>query len=433
VALLRSNRLVAVSRYDEPRPRFLADPSPFIADDIIHSWALIPPAYTLSRHVEVLLSTGQTILVVDPTDAQDQDLQSGPFTHISVSPNGRYVALYTAEGRLWVIKADFQDKLSEYNSGMGSVMLPRSVEWCGNDSVVIAWDDEVHMVGPKGEALKYYYDSRVHLVPDIDGVRLLTAEKCELLQKVPDVTEEIFKIGATSSASILLDAVDQLEKKSPKADDNISLIRNDLAEAVDACIKAAGHEFSVHWQKQLLKAASFGKSVPALYSSDDFVDMCETLRVLNAVRFFEVGIPITYEQFIRLTPEKLIQRLVNRQQHLLALRISEHLRLPTNRIYIHWACMKVYSHHSPTKCIIASTDKSPGPPLFRRRRQHLPHGCLQAHGQARHQLRRDRTDSLRRRTGAVSYATAQLRATSRAPSAAVAKHGRRRDRARQSD
>lgn len=156
-----------------------------------------------------------------------------------------------------------------------------------------------------------------------------------------DATEDIFKIGATSPASILLDAVDQIERKSPKADDNIQLIRSQLPEAVDACVKAAGHEFSVHWQKQLLKAASFGKSVLELYSSDEFVEMCETLRVLNAVRFYEVGLPITYEQFIRLTPEKLIQRLVNRQQHLLALRVSEYLRLPTDRIYIHWACMKV--------------------------------------------------------------------------------------------
>lgn len=340
VALLRTNRLVAVSRYDEPRPRFLADPSPHIEDSIIHSWALIPPAYTLSRHVEVLLSTGQTILVVDPTDAQDQDLQNGPFAHISASPNGRYVALYTVAGKLWVIKADFQDKISEYDSEMGSTP-PRTVEWCGNDSVVLAWNDEVHMVGPRGAALKYYFDSHVHLVPDIDGVRLLTVDKCELLQKVPDVTEEIFKIGATSPASILLDAMDQLERKSPKADDNIQLIRTQLPEAVDMCIKAAGHEFPVHWQKQLLKAASFGKSVLDLYSSDDFVDMTETLRVLNAVRFYEVGLPITYEQFIRLTPEKLIQRLVNRQHHLLALRISFYLRLPTDPIYIHWASLKV--------------------------------------------------------------------------------------------
>lgn len=288
-------------------------------------------------------------------------LQNGPFVHISVSPNGKYVSLCTLQGKVWVIKSDFQDKLSEYDTEMGAEALPRAMEWCGNDSVVLAWADEVHMIGPRGAALRHYYDSWVHLIPEMDGIRMVSTEKCEFLQKVPgnlplpqsirvpasnihltiDATEDIFKIGATSPASILLDAVDQIERKSPKADDNIQLIRSQLPEAVDACVKAAGHEFSVRWQKQLLKVASFGKSVLELYSSDEFVEMCETLRVLNAVRFYEVGLAITYEQFIRLTPEKLIQRLVNRQQHLLALRVSEYLRLPTDRIYIHWACMKV--------------------------------------------------------------------------------------------
>ena len=106
-------------------------------------------------------------------------------------------------------------------------------------------------------------------------------------------------------------------------------------------MKAAGHEFSIHWQKQLLKAASFGKSVLDIYNSDDFVDMCETLRVLNAVRFYEIGLPLSYEQFLRLTPEKLIMRLISRREYLLALRISSYLRLPTDRIYVHWASQKV--------------------------------------------------------------------------------------------
>jgi vacuolar protein sorting-associated protein 16 len=106
-------------------------------------------------------------------------------------------------------------------------------------------------------------------------------------------------------------------------------------------VNAAGHEFVVHWQKQLLKAASFGKSVLDIYNSDDFVDMCETLRVLNAVRFFEVGIPLSYEQFQRVTPEGLIKRLLNRHEYLLALRIAGYLRLPTDRIYVHWASAKV--------------------------------------------------------------------------------------------
>lgn len=114
-----------------------------------------------------------------------------------------------------------------------------------------------------------------------------------------------------------------------------------LLTAANVQINAAGREFSVHWQRQLLKAASFGKSVLDLYNSDDFVDMCETLRVLNAVRYYEIGMPLSYEQYQRLTPENLVKRLVNRHEYLLALRIASYIRLPTDGIYVHWARAKV--------------------------------------------------------------------------------------------
>ncbi|PMD39185.1 vacuolar protein-like protein sorting vps16 [Hyaloscypha variabilis F] len=335
VALLSNNNLISVSRYDEPRPKLLATPP----EGDVHSWTLIPPAYTLSRSVEVLLSIGQTIYVVDASESEDRMLDIGPFTHISVSPNGKFVALYTETGRAYVITSDFQNRLSEYDSK--SRIPPKDVQWCGNDAVVIAWEDEVHVIGPKNAAAKYFYDSRVHLIADHDGVRLITNDVCDFIQKVPDVTDEVFRFGTESPASILLDAVEQLENQSPKADDNIQLIRPNLVEAVDTCVKAAGHEFSILWQKELLKAASFGKSVLDIYNSDDFVDMCETLRVLNAVRFYEIGLPLSYDQFLRLTPEKLIMRLISRREYLLALRISSYLRLPTDRIYVHWASQKV--------------------------------------------------------------------------------------------
>ena len=156
-----------------------------------------------------------------------------------------------------------------------------------------------------------------------------------------DTTKDVFRLGSTSPASVLLDAVDQLEKNSPKADENIQLIRSNLPDAVASCVEAAGQEYSTHWQKQLLKAASFGKSVLDLYSSDDFVEMCEKIRVLNAVRDYRIGLPISYDQYQYLTAEKLIQRLVNRREYLLAIRLSEYLRLPTNKIYVHWASQKV--------------------------------------------------------------------------------------------
>lgn len=338
VALLGNNSLVAVTRYDEPRPQALASAP---AGQVL-SWTVLPPEYASSRSVEVLLAVDKTVYVVDAADCEDRGLQAGPFKHISISPNGQFIALYTEDGKIWVITSDFQESRSEYDSNVKTP--PKDVEWCGNNAVVLAWDDEIHVVGPSGKATKLdEYNSFVHLLPDIDGIRILNIEVCQFLQKIPEPTQQVFAVGSHAPAAVLLDAVAQLENRSPRADENIQLIRDRLDDAVDTCVKAAGHEYSIHRQKQLLKAASFGKSVLDLYNSDDFVDMTEILRVLNAVRFFEVGLPLSYDQYVRLTPERLVQRLVNRQEYLLALKISEFLHLPVDKIYVSWARQKVRS------------------------------------------------------------------------------------------
>lgn len=175
-----------------------------------------------------------------------------------------------------------------------------------------------------------------------DGARLISNDFCEFLERVPDAIIQSFGAATESSpASILLDAVGQLELESPKADNYIQLIRPNLTEAVDTCVNAAGREFDTQWQKQLLKAASFGKSVLDIYNSDDFVELCTTLRVLNAVRFYKIGIPISFEQYQQLTPERLISRLLTRHEYQLALKIASHLKLPSDSIYTHWASTKV--------------------------------------------------------------------------------------------
>jgi hypothetical protein len=44
-----------------------------------------------------------------------------------------------------------------------------------------------------------------------------------------------------------------VQNKSPKADENIRSIKEELSNAVDSCIEAAGNEFSTHYQRRLLK------------------------------------------------------------------------------------------------------------------------------------------------------------------------------------
>lgn len=341
VALLGNNHLISVTSYAEPRPKLLAIPP----TETVVSWGIIPPAYSLSRSVEVILAIGKTLYVVDATEAEDRNFDAGPFQHISVSPRAEFLAFYTQDGKVWVVSGDWSEKLSEYDSKVKTV--PKDMQWCGSNAVALAWEDEIHLIGPKSAATKFYYDSWVHLLPDVDGIRLLTNDVCEFIQKVPDEAVEVFRLGSDSPAAHLLEASSLLEQKSPKADDLIQLIRPNLAEAVDTCIKAAAHEYQIHWQKSLLKAASYGKSVLDLYSSDDFVDACEALRVLNAVRFYEVGLPLSYDQYRRMTPEKLIERLTNRNEYLLALRMADYLHLPSSNVHGHWAQQKVRISTAP--------------------------------------------------------------------------------------
>ncbi|KAH9444263.1 hypothetical protein Pst134EA_032435 [Puccinia striiformis f. sp. tritici] len=61
--------------------------------------------------------------------------------------------------------------------------------------------------------------------------------------------------------------------------------------------------------------------------------MAKTLRVLNAVRDYKIGIPLTYEQYISHHPDQLISRLAARSQYLLALRLTEFLNLSPLQVF----------------------------------------------------------------------------------------------------
>lgn len=48
----------------------------------------------------------------------------------------------------------------------------------------------------------------------------------------------------------------------------------------------------------MIQAATFGKTFLDLYNPTDFVQMSQALRVLNAARYYEIGIPLTYDQCV---------------------------------------------------------------------------------------------------------------------------------------
>lgn len=260
VALTGSLTFLDVKGFTGARPVELANPN---LTEPPHAWAIISPELTNSRHTEILLSTftSPSILSIDSLECVDQRLSRGPFTHVAVSPNGKSLALMTLTGMLWVVSADFQRSLAEYDTSPradeGATGTPRQVEWCGNDAVLVTWPGLALIVGPFGDTLSLFYPGATFAISEADGVRIIGPDVCDLVQKVPASSVNIFRPGSTAPSAILFDAWESFQKRAPKAHESIRGIKPDLAKAVDDCIDAAGREWEPFWQRKLLNASHF--------------------------------------------------------------------------------------------------------------------------------------------------------------------------------
>ncbi|KZC09045.1 PREDICTED: vacuolar protein sorting-associated protein 16 homolog [Dufourea novaeangliae] len=348
IAVLTStNHIFLVNNTAEPKVRQISEVPRYRG--AIDCWCLVH----FDRETRIFLSNRDGIFIVHQTH---QTATHIPFDTLftrhakvssviamAVSGNNRHIALYSDTGHLYIGSIDFKDKYCEHNANTNETLS--DIAWCGTEAVVCSWSSTVMVVGRTAETIVYSYDGPVHLVTEIDGTRVLSSSSHELIQKVPTVVQRIFQINSIDPASYLLEASKQFKKRSDKADSYIDLVKPNLDAAIKACIDGASHEFDFKTQKLLMTAAKFGKGFSKTINPEYYIDMCRTLRVLNAVRHPAIGIPITYTQYTVLTSQVLLDRLVARRHYYLSIQIARHLQLPEvdgeSRILAHWACYKV--------------------------------------------------------------------------------------------
>ncbi|KAK3801136.1 hypothetical protein RRG08_029395 [Elysia crispata] len=337
-----SLRIFVVSNVDSPRIVRLAEVPGL--NEPPSCWSIV----VTDRQARALVALGSDLFLVDQ-GGQYQQMQAdlsedaGPISGMAVSFNSKFLALCTQQGALWIGSSDLQRKYCEFNTK--STVCPQQLVWCGNGAVVALWDRLILIVGPDKDWIRYNMDCSVFLVQEEDGLRIIGNDTHEFLQKVPAVTEQIFKIGSMEPGAMLFEASKEFQKRNQKADEYVRMIKDKLDTAVNQCIQAAGHEIEPSKQRMLLRAASFGKCFLTDYRPEPFVNMCQMLRVLNQVRHHSVGMPLTYTQLEHLSMPVLIDRLVMRKLFGLAVRICQYLKVPDaegrSRILAHWACFKV--------------------------------------------------------------------------------------------
>ncbi|XP_059140490.1 vacuolar protein sorting-associated protein 16 homolog [Physella acuta] len=341
-----SFRIFMISSIDNPRIVRLAEVPGL--NEAPTCWTMV----VADRLVRALVAKGEDLFLVDQ-GGQFQQQQpelgenAGAITEMALSFNHKYLALFTQRGYIWIGTADLQKKFCEFYTK--SELQPQQLVWCGIGAVVGLWDTLMLVVGPDKDWIRYKMDTAVHLLQEEDGLRIIGNETHEFLQKIPTVTEQIFKIGSMEPGAMLYEANKEFQRRSQKADEYIRMIKDKLDVAVNQCIAAAGHEVESSKQKLLLRAACFGKCFLTDYRPESFVNMCKMLRVLNQVRHHSVGIPLTYTQLEHLSLPVLIDRLVLRKHFGLAVRMCQYLKIPDaegrSRILAHWACFKVQQKH----------------------------------------------------------------------------------------
>uniref|UniRef100_A0A3B5MEK5 Vacuolar protein sorting-associated protein 16 homolog n=1 Tax=Xiphophorus couchianus TaxID=32473 RepID=A0A3B5MEK5_9TELE len=330
-------------------------------------WAVL----TQDRQTKVLVSSGPELYVLDNTSCTavyppGLSPQAGSIVHMSVSFSYKYLALFTETGRLWTgfsLPLQLPVCLLTFEPVyLSRCRRPRSQQ----PSVVLMWDRLLLVVGSS----RFPLEDQSVLVGELDGVRIIGSISQELLQEVPLVCQDIFKIASMAPGALLLEAHREYEKSSQKADEYLREIKeqNVLGDAVRQCVEAAAHEYDPDTQKALMRAASFGKCFLTEFSPDQFVTTCRELRVLNAVRESSVGMPLTHTQFKQMTLQVLIDRLVYRQFYPLAIEVCRYLKIPdyqgVSRVLKHWASCKVQqkdlTDEAIARAVCAKVGDSPG-------------------------------------------------------------------------
>ncbi|CCH43282.1 Vacuolar protein sorting-associated protein [Wickerhamomyces ciferrii] len=295
---------------------------------------------------EILISINKEIYSIPKFGNMVKKSIDGPFHKISISSNNQFVSLYHGKlNKIFVVTSNFNKSLFDFQ--LDSNQPPVSqINWCGSDAIALGYYDTLKLIAPGG-SIDFYLNPDYQISNELDGLTILNESSLEFLSKVANETVECFKIGSTSKSSILLDSVDKLNKHSPKANENLTIIGSDenLNHAVKTCISASLEEFDSYWQKKLLKAVSFGKSSLELKSefsnTRHFLKTCDDLRILNNIRSPEVGLFLTSFEYNHLGIETVIKLLVKRQQFYEAFQISKFLKLPIDLIFINWACVKI--------------------------------------------------------------------------------------------
>eukprot|EP00210_Caulerpa_lentillifera_P001840 g1769.t1 len=339
VALTCNNSIWAITDLTDVRPQRLAN------IDIEDRPQCMAVKLSPAHGVEVLLACDEYLIIVDAHQAVVHNPGIGVITMISVSPSNQLMAVTTDQNNLVALTSDMIPFLK---FSPPTDHRPSQIGWCGDEFLVLLFDEVLMLIGSDDEWLTISIDHDVQLVSEIDSLRIFTTNKHFLLRKVSQSTIDVLSTESDHAGRDLYLARQAYDSQDFEADVFLRGVKDLLPEAIDACIEVASESIDVPRQRELLKTATYGIAFASGYPNLKMYDTCRKLRILNGIRDPQVGFPMTMAQLNFNSVLVLISRLTNAHHHFLASKICESMELSQDDVLRHWACARISADGSLT-------------------------------------------------------------------------------------
>lgn len=187
------------------------------------------------------------------------------------------------------------------------------------------------MLSPFCEYLRFEYETSeepLFLVQEIDSLRVISRSRHEIIRSVPPSIYNVYMEGSESSGSLLRKNFSRYTQKKGDMDMKIGvgdMTTEQVLEGIQECLKAAEDELSTFLQEELLRSVSYGQAYLTEEDQEgianDLPGVARTLRILNALRCPEVGLYLTYEEYLFLKDRAVISRLLSRRLYYLGVKV----------------------------------------------------------------------------------------------------------------
>lgn len=268
-------------------------------------------------------------------------LEHESITHLALSPNHQYLAIFQRPGLLTILL--IQSKPTLLDIVCHAVVVEEleqfklmDMSWCGNDAIVLISSFALLLIGTHGGTTKIFMKSHFYAFCDSlsNGLVIWTPNTFELVRKVPEV---LVNCPNQTSVSLVLEALDLYSKKDPHShmilsqlsenyekDDNGNM-KSLLYITLSSCLDIFQETLSNSLKRRMLEAWYLG-----FIYLDPKNPLYETMKrkAKNVMKQFHlieimrnIGIPINYsalEYYFNHLMDALVHRLCNRRSYSVA-------------------------------------------------------------------------------------------------------------------